>query len=213
MERMSKKFYLGSFIGVTALIFFLAIAAIAMAIVVPSVEDFQDYAIAGVVFFLILFFAVIIYILVVTAMMFYKMWGAINDEEMPISPVLAVVLLFIPIVNLFWTIAVYPLFMKYYNEYIGRRAVGVQGLKPGLFYAYPALIIVYFICSIIAQIAPFIPGSTLPLLIALPFSLVGMAASLASFVVFLILVWKICDAVNALPQPTEGVMIRSAKIV
>jgi len=207
MERMSKAFYLGSYIGVTALIFFLTIAAIVMAVVVPSVKDFQAYAIAGVVLLIILFIAVIIYVLVVTAMMYYKMWGAINDDEMPISPVLAVVLLLIPIVNLFWTIAVYPLFMKYYNEYIERRTAEVQALKPGLFYAYPALIIVYFVCSIIAEIAPFIPGSTLPLLVAMPFTLVGMAASLASLVVFLILVARICDAVNALPQPVgDGVV-------
>jgi hypothetical protein len=208
---MSKTFYLGSYIGATVLIFILVIVAIVVAVVVPNVENLQAYAIVGLVFFFILIIVVAIYITVVMAIMFYKMWDAINDEEMPIHPVLAVVLLLIPIVSFFWMLAAYPLFLKYYNEYIERRAGEVQALKPGLFYAYPALLVVYIICSIIAQIAPFIPGSTLPLLIALPFSLVAMAASLASFVVFLILVAKICDAVNVLPQPTMDGMVRSAR--
>ena len=201
MERMSKKFYLGSFIGGIVLIFFLAIVFIVMAVVVPNVEDFQAYAIAGAISFIILLIAVVIYLVVVTAMMFYKMWEAINDEEMPIHPVVATVLIVIPIINFFWSMAAYPLFMKYYNEYIERRAIGVNALKPGLFYAYPALLAVYVICSVINQIVSIIPdfSNLYPILISS--TLIGSVAYITAFVVFLVLVANICDAVNRLPQP------------
>ncbi|MBN1572439.1 MAG: hypothetical protein JW984_04500 [Deltaproteobacteria bacterium] len=213
MTRMSKSFYLGSFIGATVFIFFLAIIVLVAAAFVPNIENLKVHAMAGLIFFVIICIAVGIYLVVVTGMFFYKMWDAIRDREIPVSPALAVVLLLIPIVNFFWALLVYPMYVKYYNEYIGRRAVDVHALSPGLFYAYPALLGIYIVCMVIAQAAQIAPGSTILMLIAMPFSIVGMVASIASFVVFFIIVSKVCDAVNILPSTTAGGgMIRSARI-
>jgi hypothetical protein len=210
---MSKAFYLGSFIGATLLIFFIAIIAGVAAVVVPNVQDFQSpAAVAGLILFVLICLAVGVYLVVVTAMLFYKMWDAIRDEGTPVSPVLAVVLLLIPIVNIVWAFLVYPLYAKYYNEYIVRREADVAALRPGLFNAYPILLGVNLVCSSIAQIAQIVPNSTTILIIALPFSIIGMIASIASFVVFLILIVKICDAVNALPITAGGGAIRSAGV-
>ncbi len=210
---MSKAFYLGSFIGASALILFLAIIVGVMAAFVPNVENMKVHAVAGLIFFVILCIAVGIYLIVVTAMFFYKMWDAIRGEGAPISPALAVALLLIPIVNLIWAFLIYPLYVKHYNEYIKRRAADVGALLPaGVFYAYPALLGVYVVCTAIAQVAQVAPESALLLIVALPFSIIGMIASFASFVVFLVIVSKVCDAVNILPYTTErGGMVRSAR--
>jgi hypothetical protein len=205
MQRMSKAFYLGSFIGATILIIFVTITALVIAAFVPNVRDFQSpAAVAGLILFVLICLAVALYLIVVTAMLFYKMWEAIKDEGTPVSPVLAVVLLLIPIVNIVWAFLVYPLYVKYYNEYIVRRDTGVRALSPGLFYAYPVLLGINLVCSAIAQIAQFLPRSTMLLALLMPFSIFGMIASIASFVVFLILIVKICDAVNALPAAAGG---------
>ena len=212
MQRMSKAFYLGSFIGATiVMIMIIVFGIIAIAIAAPNVADFKTPAIIGLVFLIMLLIAIVLYIVVVTVMMHYKMWNAINDEEMPIHPVLAVALLIIPIVSFFWLFAVYPLYVKFYNEYIERQAVGVEAIKPGLFYAYPALLGIYLVFTIFAQIGLFLNGGTPVVIFFMMLNLIGSVASLTSFVVFLFLISKICDAVNVLPLPTMERVINSAR--
>ena len=164
-----------------------------------DIENLKANAIASIALTLIICFAVVVYLFVVTAMMFYKMWDAIRDEGMPVSPALAVVLLLIPIVNLVWTLLVYPLYMKYYNRYLVKINAGIEPLSPIIFYTYPILFSIYLVCSITAQIAQLVPDSAIISAIAIPLFILGMITSAASFIIFLFLVAKICDAVNALP--------------
>lgn len=199
---MSKAFYLGSFIGSALLLFLLVFMVGATVFSSTDIENLKANAIASIVLTLIICFAVVVYLFVVTAVMFYKMWDAVRDEGTPVSPVLAVVLLLIPIANIVWAFLVYPLYVKYYNEYIVRRSAGVEALRPGLFYVYPVLLGINLVCSAIAQVGQLFPRSTMLLALLMPFSIFGMIASIASFVVFLILIVKICDAVNALPVTT-----------
>ncbi len=113
MKRMSKAFYLGSFIGAAALLlFFVIIVGLAVS-PSTSIEISKAKAMTSIMLILIVCFAVMIYLFVVTAIMFYRMWDAIRDGGTAVSPGLAVVLLLIPLVNLAWMLLVYPLYMKH----------------------------------------------------------------------------------------------------
>jgi hypothetical protein len=106
----------------------------------------------------------------------HQMWAAIQDGKARTTPGKAVGLLFVPFFNLYWAFEAYWGFAKDYNAYVQRRSVNARRLPEGLFLAYPILALV----SVIPIVFP------------------------VTFVVGLIVVWKICDAVNALEAPEAG---------
>lgn len=116
-----------------------------------------------------LYGAVILYVLC------YKMWQAIQDAHARTTPGKAVGFLFIPFYNFYWMFQAFWGFAKDYNAFAARYAINAPRLPEGLFLAYPIL-----------AIAGMIPC-------------IGILAGLAQYVVTLMMVSKICDAVNAIP--------------
>ena len=104
--------------------------------------------------------------------LWYKMWAAIQDGHARTTPGMAIGLLFIPIFQIYWVFQVLWGWAKDYNAYTARHGLTSAPKMPeGLFLAYIIL------CFLGVLILP----------------------ALINFVVMLVMVWKICDGVNALP--------------
>ena len=116
----------------------------------------------------------------------YRMWSAIQDGETKPSPVAALGLLFVPFFNLYWIWRVYPGFADEYNKYIDRHGLNVEPLSPG---PYKALAV----CTVLG---------VLPI--------VGIATSLACFVLMGIVISRTCDAVARLKQPPTAPPVAKA---
>ena len=125
---------------------------------------------------MILGFFAAIYSTVIMCILVYKMWKAIQDGHARTSPGKAIGFLFIPFFNLYWIFQAFWGFSVDYNAFIERHSIAANKLPAGLFLTYAILSVV----------------SAVPYLGILP----GMAA----FVIFMILVVMICNAVNALPD-------------
>jgi len=122
-----------------------------------------------------------IFATVVMCIIVYRMWKAIQDGYARTTPGKAVGFLFIPFFNFYWIFQAYWGFSKDYNAYIERHSIATDRLPEGLFLAYAILSL--------SGMVPYI----------------GMLVGIASFIIFIILVVKICDAVNALPTAAEAV--------
>ena len=127
----------------------------------------------------ILFF----YVMVVWLILIYKMWAAIQDGHARATPGKAVGLLFVPIFNLYWGFQALWGFAKDYNRYVDRRALNVRKLPARLFLVFTIL-------------------SYLGLTPAVLFTPAAVLLGAVDTVIHLVLVARICDAVNALPGPT-----------
>ena len=103
----------------------------------------------------------------------YKMWKAIQDGHARTTPGQAVGFLFIPFFNLYWVFQTYRGFAEDFNSFIRRHSINATILPTSLFTAYGVLII----CGII----PFI----------------GWLCAAANFIVLLLMISAICDAVNS----------------
>jgi hypothetical protein len=124
----------------------------------------------GVVTLLLVYGAVVICVLL------YRMWAAIQDGHARTSPGRAVGYLFIPFYNFYWVFQAFPGFAKDYNAFVARHSLNAPRLSSGLFVAYAVLVV----------------GAAIPW--------VGAIFTPAIYVILMILVRRICDAVNALPR-------------
>lgn len=105
----------------------------------------------------------------------YKMWATIQDGCARPTPGWAVGASFIPFYNLNWIFQFFPGFAKDYNAFAERHALNVPRLSTGVFTAYPIICI----------------------LAAIPY--LGLLFVPAGYVVLLVMVARICNAVNAVP--------------
>lgn len=106
----------------------------------------------------------------------YKLWAAIQDGHARATPGKAVGFLFIPFFNLYWAFQAIWGWAKDYNAYVDRHGLTSAPKMPeGLFLAYVIL------CF----------SGIIPIL--------GVLLVAANFVLGLIMMWKACDGVNALP--------------
>jgi hypothetical protein len=117
---------------------------------------------------------------IVMMTLFYKMWKAIQDGHARATPGKAIGLLFIPIFSFYWIFQVTRGFAKDYNQYIDRHSLGAKKLSEGLFMAFALLSL------------------------ASPIPLLGTISAIADFFVSVVLVSKICDAVNAIPEGRQA---------
>ncbi|MCI0662646.1 MAG: ABC transporter permease [Acidobacteria bacterium] len=106
----------------------------------------------------------------------YKMWRAIQDGHARTTPGKAIGFLFIPLFGFYWLFQVTWGFARDYNRYVARHSVNAPKLSEGLFLAFAILSLVTLI--------PF-PGRFL---------------SIIYFFLAIVVVSKICDAVNATPE-------------
>jgi hypothetical protein len=128
------------------------------------------------VFLILLAFMAVIYSTVIMSIMVYKMWKAIQDGYARTTPGKAVGFLFIPFFNLYWIFQAFWGFSVDYNAYIDRHSIAVNKLPAGLFLTYAILSV--------ASAVPYI----------------GILPGIAAFIILMILVVQICNAVNALPD-------------
>jgi hypothetical protein len=130
----------------------------------------------------------------------YRMWAAIYNEQVDTPPKLAVLFLFIPLYNLYWIFKFYPGFVQYYNENIDRYGIGseVQPIDKLVFTAYPLLKYISIIVRIVSAL-----GSSRSLI---------NAFSIFLFVLFIMMVSKTCDAVNALADVAEGISLNDTSM-
>lgn len=129
--------------------------------------------------FFVLEFAALLYASVVAMILYYKMWASIQDGHARTSPGKAVGFLFIPFFNLYWIFQVFWGFSQDYNAYVDRHGVPTKKLPEGLFLTF----------------------SILPLTTWIPF--LNIVTIIAYWVVFIMVVSQVCDAVNALPTPGQ----------
>jgi WD40 repeat protein/uncharacterized membrane protein len=118
---------------------------------------------------------------IVIAIFIYKIWLSIQDGYARTSPEKAVGFLFIPFYNFYWLFQVWWGFSKDFNKLVNRHSLKISKLPESLFLIYCILIF-----------AGVIPG-------------IGISAGIASTIIMLILISKVCDGVNALPNNYETV--------
>lgn len=103
----------------------------------------------------------------------YSMWFSIRDDYARTTPGKAVGLLFVPIYNIYWMYHVLVGFVEDYNNFTSRNELEAPILKDDIFKAYFFL----YIASIIPVVGEYIAAVNL---------IVGS-----------MMIYKICDAVNA----------------
>ena len=126
VERLSKGFYLGSYIVAGVLAWVLGVVgvvtglwAISLFVLVPS-----------------------IYLIVVNCVFWFKAWASIQDGHARTKPCPAVGFLFIPFFNFYWIFQAIWGFAKDYNSYIARHAVSAPTRNESVFLALCVMAIV-----------------------------------------------------------------------
>jgi hypothetical protein len=120
----------------------------------------------------------ILYAAVVNMGMWYKIWTTIQDGSARTTPGKAIGLLFIPLFNYYWQFQVWWGFSKDYNAYVARHNVLNDKLPEGL-----------FLTNCILSLASMIP-------------FFGIILGAINYFITLVLVSKVCDAINGL-TPSE----------
>lgn len=209
MKRLSKEFYVTSVAAGMGLGLVCTIVTHLMRSAAPGpgsgiVLQTLPLSMASVVLYA--------YAYVVLYVLYYKMWAAIQDGHARTTPPMAVGFLFIPLFNLYWRFQAVWGFSKDCNRYIERHSSNARKLPEGLFLSECLLqlfsvglgfmvamaaimLILVGLSSHRYGLLPRAHGVLNPLLYPLD---VVMAALL---VVRTVLAAKVCDTVNALPEP------------
>jgi len=179
--RLRKGFYLGTLAAALGVPVLLNAAVIVLVLT----EVWKSQRLHDLVPILILVgmgVLLIIYGAAVMCAFIYRMWAAIQDGHARTSPSRALGFLFIPLYQFYWVFQAYPGFAKDFNAFAARHSLNVPRLSPGLFTAYAILCIVAMLPWLDVLLSP------------------------AIVIVGLILVARVCDAVNALPRtlPAES---------
>ena len=127
---------------------------------------------------ILMVFAFIIMFLVIFLWfhLYYRAWKAIQDGYARTTPAKAVGFLFIPFFNAYWMFQAIWGFAKDYNAFIARHSIHIKRLPEKLFLTY-----------VISCLLWLIPG-------------VNIFAAAITILLNLPIMWKMCDAVNALPS-------------
>jgi len=172
---MSKKMYIG--IYAASLGVWLLMIAAPGATFIFGVMQKNDYAVDTAIayaaqFGIPAYLQLVIVHLVFNFLILARMWSAIQDGQTTITVGKASGFLFIPFFNVYWIFKAWRSFPTEYNNYIDRYALPVPPLAGGMFVAYPILLLAGIL---------YVP------LLVLPF-------------VFISVISKSCDAVNALDE-------------
>lgn len=123
----------------------------------------------------------VVYWMIVWLVLLYKAWASIQDGHARTTPGKAVGFHFIPLYNFYWIFQAYWGFAKDYNSYITRHGITTSRLPEGLFLSVCILTLIIMLLSLARE------------------SLLAPALSIVLFVIWIVIVNKICDAVNSLP--------------
>jgi hypothetical protein len=178
VKRLSKSFYLGSIIGAMVVGGILAVigtAYLAYLFVAACFGGYSTEILRTAILFILAGCIVWGFGIVILCILLYRAWQSIQDGNARTTPGKAVGFTFIPLFNLYWFFVAWYGFAQDYNRYIERYAITVPKLNESLFLAYCIL----NVCSIIPY--------------------VGGLAALAALVMYILMINKTIDAVNALP--------------
>jgi predicted Zn finger-like uncharacterized protein len=138
-------------------------------------------------------------------MLFYKMWAAIKDSQVSISPGRAVGFLFIPVFNIYWALLMLTGFTEDYNSFVIRRSIRAGRLSMTLFLIYAVLfmsaamfVTIPMICvfPVIGLISRAFEGYPLASWVLVS---IAAAAGIGHFITYILVAIKTCNAINALP--------------
>jgi hypothetical protein len=173
--RLRKGFYLGTLAAALGLPLLLYAAVIVLVLT----QVWKSQRLHDLVPILILWgmsSLLIVYGAAVMCAFIYRMWAAIQDGHARTSPGRALGFLFIPIYQFYWVFQAFPGFAKDFNSYAARHSLTVSRLSPGLFTAYAILCIVAMLPWLDVLLSP------------------------AIVIVGLVMVSRVCNAVNAIPR-------------
>ena len=143
---------------------------------------------------------------VIELALFYRMWAAIQDDKVSISPPKAVGFLFIPVFDIYWALCMLTGFTEDYNSFIHRRLIKAKDLSFVLFLIYAFMFISVTMVVTTPMVCVFaFTGLISRAFIGYPiaswvlFSF-ALAAGIAHFITYLLVAITTCNAINALPD-------------
>ncbi|MBN1881174.1 MAG: hypothetical protein JW885_03290 [Deltaproteobacteria bacterium] len=198
MQKKIKRMNTGMFLGIFLFTTISQVIQLMMGIVIFSIISNDNYSMLSeisnnrhiMLLFWGYFFSVLGIWLICVILFHYRMWAAIHDEYVNTPPAIAVLRLFIPIYNIYWMFNLYPDFVEYYEMYLNRNNIEVPPFKPLAHRVFPKLILAIVILDVLTRFLPFL------------FIHAGLF-NLAVFIVFLVVVYRTCTAVNALADAVE----------
>jgi hypothetical protein len=156
--KVSKPFYLASYIASYIALSIISIVIIVMAGMTGSSPDISEEMVVSLMGIILLAVAIGIFNVVIGCLILFKSWKAIQDGQQRTTPGKAVGFCFIPFFNLYWIFQAYWGFAKDYNAFIARNNLNVKKLSEGIFLAncilsilLPGLISFIFDCLVINQ--------------------------------------------------------------
>ena len=123
----------------------------------------------------------IVYSVIIGCLLWFNAWASIQDGHARTTPGKAIGFLFIPFYNLYWIFQAFWGFAKDYNSYIARHKVVVSRLPEGLFLSLCILSLISGLGALPARVP-----------------LHRYALSIVLFVIGIVVINKVCDAVNSL---------------
>jgi multisubunit Na+/H+ antiporter MnhB subunit len=115
--RISKGFYIGSYIAGMALTIILIVVGLSR----RRLEEGMPFILAS---YIPMIFAAVVY-----WVLYYKGWKAIQDGYARTTPGKAIGFLFIPFFNFYWVFQVTWGFAKDYNAFLDRHSINAQKLQ------------------------------------------------------------------------------------
>jgi hypothetical protein len=186
--RLSKPFYLGVLVGVPLL---LRIADVAISPRPgPHVEPSARTLILGGFELLVALGSAVAFL-----WFWYRAWKAIHLPESPNTPAERVLILLIPVVNVYWPFVAFRPWGKQYNEYLWQKNLPLPRVKEGVFVFfswYSAISIVYAYVVGFLFCSGVLRGWTPPVYFSISIQMVHLA--------FIgLTTYYVCEAVNRLP--------------
>ena len=175
MPRISKSLYLASVFGGS----FLAISALAES---QTSGRRSEARILLVVAGLLQVYAGAMFLRLI-----HRSWAAIQDGHARMTPAKAVGLMLVPLFNLYWQFEVFVGFAKDFNSYISRHALRIMRQQVWQFVIFSVLSLAGFVVSVHRIMG----------LRMIPRPVAG-AVLLAGVVAAIVVVLRLCSAVNAL---------------
>ncbi len=142
--------------------------------------------------------------IVIELTLYYRMWAAIQDNQVSISPGKAIGFLFIPVFNIYWMLDMLIGFAEDYNEFIRQHAITIKKLPVMLFILYAFLSMLTAVIVTVPMLCVFIIVGRISsafiyhTLIAQALLFSASAAGIAHFIAYILVSIKTCVAVNAL---------------
>ena len=154
-----------------------------------------------------------IYSAIMILLMYYKMWAAIQDEDSRTTPVKAVGLLFVPVLNIFWAVYMLVGFARDYEDFAERNSIDSERLSKGLMLQYALLWVFVIISFVVLCILPqfgigvktfgriyptFAHSTGFVRVLVIAWKLSNILVTVWLFAAYAIVSSKICRAINAI---------------